>query len=184
MRGLIAALVLAAAPMTGAAQSSFGTILENGDSSFNNSVEDQSQWLEQERKDDKTRAAQARRNLNAAPDYPDFYNACLGMTQYPTNCYNVKDPDMKSLCLANSGQGYQTECYNIRNPDLKNLCLANAYPDYKTMCYNIGNGTIENTCLAASNRSYNAMCYNVKSEPWRSFCAGIALNANNCYNLN
>lgn len=114
----------------------------------------------------------------------DYYNACLGMTQYDTNCYSVDDPDLKNLCLANSGQGYETNCYSIQNGDIKNLCLAMSEPDYYTNCYSIDDEDIENTCLAASANNYTTNCYSIDSEPWRSMCGGLALSPNNCYNLN
>lgn len=121
---------------------------------------------------------------NNSASSADFYNACLGMTQYDSNCYSVKNSDIKNLCLANSGQGYETSCYGIDDPDLKNLCLAKAFPEYKSSCYSIENEDIKNTCLAAANHDYRTNCYSVKSEPWRSFCGGLALSHNNCYNLN
>lgn len=181
---ILAGCILWLAPNSSTAQSSFGTMLDENDSSFQDAVRDNQAWLEQERKDEVARAAARQAARDARQTFPDYYNACLGMTDYPTNCYNVDDPDLKNLCLANSGQGYETFCYNIRNEDIKNLCLANAYRDYRTMCYNIGSRQIKDTCLAASDSSYRTNCYNVDSEPWRSLCAGLALAPNNCYNLN
>lgn len=179
-----AGIIMLLAPSSSIAQSSFETMLESGESTFQNSVKDNQAWLEQERKDEKIRAAAAAAANAARRTFPDHFNACLGMTEYPSNCYNIDDPDLKNLCLANSGQGYQSSCYSIQNEDIKNLCLANAYPDFRTMCYSIGSSQLKDTCLAASNREYRSNCYNVSNEPWRSLCAGIALSSTNCYNLN
>ncbi|MCO4843286.1 MAG: hypothetical protein KC439_10355 [Yoonia sp.] len=184
INAIFASSIMLLAPTASMAQSSFGNLLESGESSFQDFVRDNQKWLEQERKDEIARARAREAARAARQTFPDYYNACLGMTEYPTNCYNVDDPDMKNLCLANSGQGYETMCYNIRNEDIKNLCLANAYRDYRTMCYSIGSSQIKDTCLAASDSDYRTNCYNINSEPWRSLCAGLALAPTNCYNLN
>lgn len=112
----------------------------------------------------------------------DYRNACLGSTDYPSFCYNVDNPDMRNLCLGRS-QRDENWCYSINNPDLKNLCLGISRSDYATFCYSINDPDIENTCLAASSYGYRDFCYNIPNNPWRSFCGGIALSSNNCYNF-
>lgn len=112
----------------------------------------------------------------------DYRNACLGSTDYPSFCYNVGNPDMRNLCLGRS-QRDENWCFSINNPDLKNLCLGISRSDYATFCYSINDPDIENTCLAASSYGYRDFCYNIPNGPWRSFCGGIALSSNNCYNF-
>lgn len=105
INAIFASSIMLLAPTASMAQSSFGNLLESGESSFQDSVRDNQKWLEQERKDEIARARAREAARAARQTFPDYYNACLGMTKYPTNCYNVDDPDMKNLCLANSGQG-------------------------------------------------------------------------------
>jgi len=129
------------------------------------------------------RAEQERLRKLSKRAYTDFYNACLGVTQYESNCYSIKSPDLKNLCIGRSKRD-EGWCYAIKNPDIKNLCLGISVSKYKDFCYNVQNKDIKNTCLAASTYKYRDFCYSVKSEPWRSFCAGMALADSNCYNLN
>lgn len=169
-------LALVCGGVAASAQTSFMDTVKQGQSEF---IDD----AEQRARQNAANAQAARQgNLRGFASNRDFYNACLGMTQYPTNCYDVQNKDLKNLCLATSTSDYRTFCYDIGNTDVKNACLG--MTDYPSSCYDISDPEVKNTCLARSNRDYSSFCLNIDSGPWRAFCGGVAMNKDNCFLLN
>lgn len=64
----------------------------------------------------------------------------------PSNCYSIKDSDLKHQCLAIT-KNSKSRCYSIKNKDLKNSCLAQV-GNQKSRCYSIKDKDLKNRCLA------------------------------------
>ena len=52
-----------------------------------------------------------------------------------SNCYSIKDSDLKNSCLAVT-KNEKSRCYAIKGRDLKNICLAQVGKE-KSRCYSI-----------------------------------------------
>jgi hypothetical protein len=67
----------------------------------------------------------------------------------PSQCYSIKDQDLKNHCLAITKQR-KSHCYSIKGNDLKNSCLAEI-EGRKNRCYSIKDRDQKQRCLANSS---------------------------------
>ena len=63
-----------------------------------------------------------------------------------SNCYSIKDADLKNSCLAVT-KNEKARCYSIKDRDLKNGCLAQVGNE-TSRCYSIKDRDQKQRCLA------------------------------------
>lgn len=64
----------------------------------------------------------------------------------PSECYNIRDADLKNYCLATTTQR-ESYCFSVKNEDKKNFCLAQVRQKTSS-CYSILDHDLKQLCLA------------------------------------
>ena len=113
---------------------------------------------------------------------PDLKNHCLATTkQDPSYCYRIKAPDQKNACLAET-KSEQSNCYRIQDPDQRNDCLGTLKHE-QSYCYRIQDPDERNACLGGvkTERSY---CYRIDAPDERNAClAEVNAQRSYCYQI-
>lgn len=72
--------------------------------------------------------------------------AASSQTTVPSQCYNIRNADLKAYCLATTRR-QESYCYNVKDGDKKHFCLAQV-GRRRSACYNIADWDLKQLCLA------------------------------------
>ncbi len=81
----------------------------------------------------------------------DMQNFCLGVTKFPTNCYKIRNSDLRKVCTAKTVN--QVDCYSIKDKNMQNFCIG--ITKSSTNCYQINDNKLQKYCIAISKNNYN-----------------------------